>query len=138
MPACKQGRSIYWLIDCVMLQGLQTNLSSQGSPSLSTGPFGTHMANSSAGANGNSPALSNNSVPSIAPNGQSFYANPGSVSLVDQLARPSGLDRIDSGSEPGMSACLRACMSVSPGVCSISLYAVDSVFSILTGSCQHY
>ena len=82
---------------CVALQDPQNNLSSQGSPIISNGPFGSHMGNSPGGAAGNSPALSQSSVPFHAANGQHFHPNLGSGSLTDAVARPSGLVRIDSG-----------------------------------------
>ena len=85
----------------MVLQDLQNNLSSQGSPSIAGGPFGSGMAHSSGRAAGHSPALSQRSVPSHAADGQAFYPNLGSGNLTDSVARP-GLDRIDSGfTEPG-------------------------------------
>ena len=86
---------------CVSLQDLQNSLSSQGSPSISPAPFGSHMTTSS-GAEANSPALSQNSAPSSTPNGHSFHPGSGSGSLARQLARPAELDRVSSGYlEPG-------------------------------------
>ncbi|KAL0051109.1 hypothetical protein WJX82_002198 [Trebouxia sp. C0006] len=84
-----------------LLQDLQKSLSSQGSPSISPAPFGSHVTTSS-GADANSPALSQNSAPSSAPNDQSFHPSLGSGSLARQLARPAELDRVSSGYlEPG-------------------------------------
>lgn len=84
-----------------MLQDLQKSLSSQGSPSISPTPFGSHMTTSS-GADANSPALSQNSAPSSAPNGHPFLPGVGSGSLARQLARPAELGRVSSGyHEPG-------------------------------------
>ncbi len=83
------------------LQDLQKSLSSQGSPSISPAPFGSHMTTSS-GADANSPALSQNSAPSSTPSDPSFHPSLGSGSLARQLARPAELDRVSSGYlEPG-------------------------------------
>ena len=83
------------------LQDLQNSLSSQGSPSIGNGPFGSNMGHSSGGAAGHSPALSQTSVPSHATNGQAFHHGLGSGGIADSVARP-GLVRIDSGfAEPG-------------------------------------
>ncbi|KAL0030645.1 hypothetical protein WJX77_000555 [Trebouxia sp. C0004] len=84
-----------------LLQDLQRSLSSQGSPSISPAPFGSHVTTTS-GANGNSPALTQNSAPSSTPNGHPFHPGSGSGSLAGQLARPAELDRVSSGYlEPG-------------------------------------
>ena len=85
----------------VALQDLQNSLSSQGSPSIASGPFGSSMGHSSGGGAGHSPALSQSSVPPHATNGLAFYPSLGSGSLTDSVSRP-GLERIDSGfAEPG-------------------------------------
>ena len=85
----------------VSVQDLQKSLSSQGSPSISPAPFGSHMTISS-GADANSPALSQNSAPSSTPHDHSFHPSLGSGSLGRQLARPAELDRVSSGYlEPG-------------------------------------
>ena len=103
----------------VSVQDLQKSLSSQGSPSISPAPFGSHVTTSS-GADANSPALSQNSAPSSAPNGQSFHPSLGSGSLARQLARPAELDRVSSGYlEPGELLLLKKCCcskSVAPKV----------------------
>ena len=86
---------------CVSIQDLQKSLSSQGSPSITPAPFGSHMTTSS-GADANSPALSQNSAPSSTPNDHSFHPSLRSDSLARQLARPAELDRVSSGYlEPG-------------------------------------
>ena len=91
------------------LQDLQKSLSSQGSPSISPTPFGSHMTTSS-GADANSPALSQNSAPSSAPNGHPFLPGVGSGSLARQLARPAELGRVSSGyHEPGELLLLTKC-----------------------------
>jgi len=103
----------------VSVQDLQKSLSSQGSPSISPAPFGSHVTTSS-GADANSPALSQNSAPSSAPNDQSFHPSLGSGSLARQLARPAELDRVSSGYlEPGELLLLKKCCcskSVAPKV----------------------
>ncbi len=94
---------------CVSVQDLQKSLSSQGSPSISPAPFGSHMTTSS-GADANSPALSQNSAPSSTPNDHSFHPGSGSGSLARQLARPAELDRVSSGYlEPGELLLLKKC-----------------------------
>ncbi|KAL3143125.1 PSII 6.1 kDa protein [Trebouxia sp. C0009 RCD-2024] len=81
-------------------QDVHNNSSSQGS--RSNRPFGSTFSPSARRPAGHSPALSQSSVPSHATNGHHFYPTLGQSPSDSAAARPSGLDRIDSGcTEPG-------------------------------------
>lgn len=85
---------------CMVQQDVHNNSSSQGS--RSNRPFGSTFSPSARRPAGHSPALSQSSVPSHATNGHHFYPTLGQSPSDSAAARPSGLDRIDSGcTEPG-------------------------------------
>lgn len=81
-------------------QEVRNNLSSPESPSMNNTPFGSSMGPSSRGPPGRSSAFSQSSAPPHATNGHHFDST---TSPADSTAaRPSELDRIDSGfTEPG-------------------------------------
>ncbi|KAL3138459.1 PSII 6.1 kDa protein, variant 2 [Trebouxia sp. C0010 RCD-2024] len=84
------------------LQDVHNNSSSQGSPSISNRPFGSAFSPGARRPAGHSPGLSQSSVPSHATNGHHFYPTLGQGPGESMAARPSGLNRIDSGcTEPG-------------------------------------
>ena len=80
-------------------QEVHNNSSSQASPSISNMPFGSTFSHSAVPS---SPALSQSSVPSHATNGHHQWPTLGHGPGDSTAARPSGLNRIDSGfTEPG-------------------------------------